>query len=331
MSLEDATDTAESVVEPTDTAADEIVSEATEADDAATDVEEDGPVDLDAPDEEAEPVEAAEESEDDAEADGEGDDTDEEKPVEMDVFDFGGNKLEVPKGSVPEELAAEIDKFTKGTWSSFTKGSQANAEQAKALTARAEAVDRMTTINGEALASYSHGLQLRQEIEQLSLSEAELQAEWQSNPDQARRRSDMIASKQAEFQNVIAVVGQHEAALDEAQQGEFVRRSEEGKATLDRRIKDFSTKHAPEVVEFVVKEFGMDQADADKWAVNPDLTQMAYESMMFRRMQAKAKAPNSKPAPAKPIKAMKAKGTSGANRNLDTMSDKEFRKAAGIG
>lgn len=322
---EEATDGG-AVVEPTE-APNEAIAEEAEAPAQDVDSGEDGPISLDEPTSLDEPETVAED--DEGETGEEGEEADEDAEPETVEFDFSGNKKAFPKNATMAEIADEVQGYVKSIEADYTRKSQANAEQAKVLATRAEAVEKITSINGEALQTYSRGLQVRQEIEQLA--QVDVNALWQSNPDQARRVSDMLAAKQAEFQNIVATVGQQEAALDEAQQGELVRRMEEGKATLDRRIKNFSTEKAPEVVAFVVKEFGMAQADADKWAANPDMTQMAYESMMYRRMQAGAKKPAAKPTQAKPMTAMKAKGAaSGSVRDPGKMSDAQFRKHLGL-
>jgi len=259
---EDATG-GEAAVEPIAESASEIEAEI----EAVEEAEEDGPVSLDEPKAEAEPETAA--NDDDGE---EGDEGEGDEPETVE-FDWSGNKKTYPKDATVADIAEDFQAYAKSIEADYTRKSQANAETAKAVAARAEAVDKMTTINGEALQTYSKGLQIRQEIEQLA--SVDVNALWQSDPDQARRVSDALAAKQAEFQNTLAAVGQYETALDEAQQGELVRRADEGKAILDRRIKNFSTEKAPEVVAYVVKELGMNKADADRWAVNPDLTQMA--------------------------------------------------------
>ena len=99
---------------------------------------------------------------------------------------------------------------------------------------------------------------------------------------------------------------------------------------LDKRIKDFSTKHAPEVVKYAVEKYGMSQADADQWAMNPVVTEMAHKAMLYDRMQAKAARPNPKPAQAKPVPAMKTKGGAGGTNDPDKMSMTQLGKHLGL-
>jgi hypothetical protein len=133
-----------------------------------------------------------------------------EQPEEIE-FDFGGNKLRIPKGTMPDEIAEKLDQFTKGTWSDYTRKSQEVAEQRKVLAAEAEYVARVKTLTDEGQRTFARGLQLREEVEQLA--KVDLQALWQSQPDQARRVSDLLSAKQAEFQRVVAKVGEYEAQV----------------------------------------------------------------------------------------------------------------------
>lgn len=286
----ESAETEETLTEETATATSEETTEAEAEPDRFEGVE----------DAEPKPDEGDAESDEDT-----GEEAAEEEEAPNVEFNFGGNKLEVPKGALPAELEAKVQEFSDNIWSDYTKGKQANADEAKQVATEREAVAKLTTLNGEALQTYSRGLQVRQEIEQLS--QVDTNALWQSNPDQARQVSDRLASKQAELQNIISQVGQQEAALDEAQQADLVRRTDEGKALLDRRFKDFSTEKAPEVVKYAVEK-GMEQAEAEKWALNPRVTEMAYKAMMYDRMQATPKKAKAAPKPAKPVTAPKAPG-----------------------
>jgi hypothetical protein len=341
MSPEASTD-APGVVDTTPEVADPATYEAMQAAEADEATEAEKPVDEKADEKVVEPdpfdeivdldepVEVAEEEADEAEGEEEGDEEDtDEDAVEMRSFDFGGNKLEVPKDAVPPELADRIEEFSKGIWTDYTQGKQAQAETAKTLEARETAVAKMTSLNGEALQTYSLGLQLRQDIEQLS--QVDLQSMWQSDPDQARRISDGLAAKQVQFQGIVSLVGQQETALDEAAQEEISRRTVEGVKTLDTRFKNFSTEKAPEVVKYAVSK-GMTQEQAEQWQVNPLMTEMAYKSMLYDRMQSKAKKPTNTPSQTTPVKPMKATGKASSNSNdPDKMSMAQLSKHLGTG
>jgi len=263
-----------------------------------------------------EPVEVAEADGIEIEAEQSDDATESEQPPEEIEFDFGGNKFKVPKGSIPEEIADQLDKFTKGTWSDYTRKSQEVAEVRKSVEARAHAVAKLENLNGEVLNAYSKGLQIKAEIEQLR--NIDVNALWQSDPDQARRVSDLMAQKSAEFNATVNKVAQLETGLTQAQEAEAARRAQEGEAVLERRIKGFSQR-VPEIIDYVAQNYGIDKDHAAKvWRQDPATAEMAYKAMMFDRMQSAGK----KPAPvapktAAPVTAMKAKGASPAsNLNL---------------
>lgn len=278
---------------------------------------------------EPDPVEAEDAGEEDAGED-EDEAADEDDAIEMMEFDFGGNKLEVPKDSMPPELAGKVDEFVKGTWADYTRKSQDNADVAKSQSARGEALERLGQLEGEALTAFSSGLLVRQEIEQLQSYDLDA-LRHSSNPEDhetARQISMRLSSKQAQFQEILARVGEHDTATSEAQQAELARRSEEGAAILDKAIPEFSKKHAPDVIAYAVG-LGMPQNEADAWAVNPMMTEMAYKAMLYDRMASKTpSAGNGTPRiPAKPF-APKARGggSAGSTSNPAKMSMRQLAK-----
>lgn len=266
---------------------------------------------------EAQPEEEAKEEPRDDGTEEEPEEDQEEQEPEFDEFDFGGNKLQLPKGSVPDELRTKIDEFTKGTWGDYTRKSQEHAERSKAVEARERAVEKIVSLNGEALQTYSQGLQLKAEIEQLS--QIDVNALWQSDPDRARRISDTLARKQAQFQQVVQQVSQKETEMSKAQAEELSRRKEEGKAVIERRVKGFTEK-LPEVLDYVVEHHGMDRKEAEEnWSLNPSFAVMAYKAMRFDRMQqAQKKTPAPKTPPAQPMKPVANKG---GRASLDLVKD----------
>jgi len=300
---------------------DEKAEEAdTQAPDEAEEVEDEETVETeteaeDEPDEDESEVEDEDETVDEA--------AEEDEKV---AFNFGGNTLELDKSSVPEELVGTIDKFTSDIWADYTKKSQANTEVSKTLATQRENVEKLMELNGDALQTYSVGLQLKNDIQQLQ--QVDMQELWQSNPDQARLYSDSLAQKQAEFQNIVSLVDQQENALNEAKQYETVRRSEEGRKQLNSKVKDFETKVAPKLVDYVMKTYGWDQAVADRWDQNPDMTDMARKAMLYDQSRAKMKSASKSATTkkAKPVSAMKSKGKSSGSSDPDSMPMAELSK-----
>lgn len=258
-------------------------------------------------------------------ADEEGDDKEDE--AEEIEFDFGGNKFKVKKGDIPENLAGELDKFAKGIWSDYTRKSQDAAERTKSIEARERAVEKLSSLNGDALQAFSRGLRVREEIEELS--KIDLQSLWQSDPDLARRVSDEMSRKKSEFSTIVNQVQKAESELTVAQQQEVARRMDEGKQIIERRIKGFSQR-VPEVIDYVTKTYGMTKEEAETWPLNPNTAEMAYKAMMYDRMQASSKAkPAHKAAPAQPTTPVKGKGGT-ASKDPAAMSVSELARHLGL-
>lgn len=301
---QEGVDAAEDVNEAT-----EATAEETEAQDAATDADES--------EEEAT-------SEDEEEGDGE-----EEEIAEEIEFDFGGNKMAVPKDAIPPELADKLDSFTKGLWSDYTRKSQDVSERAKSLEVREQAVEKLQNLSQDAQVTYARGLHLKSELEQLQ--GIDLSAMWQSNPDQARRVSDAISQKQAEFNSVLKELSEKESTFSKEQEAEVSRRMEEGKTLIEKRIPGFSAK-ASEVVDYAVKEYGLSKEEAEQWPLNPMTAEMAYKAMLYDKMQQAAKPkPVAKKQVEKPVKPMKSAGGKATrrpdlNRDADKMSPDEWLK-----
>lgn len=262
---------------------------------------------------EADPdVEAPDEVEGDADAD--------DEPEEIE-FDFGGNKMRVRKGEIPDELAERVSQFTRDTWADYTRKSQDAAERAKSLEARETALNGLSKLNDDVLNEYSNGLRLRNEIQELS--QIDMNALWQSDRDRWRQVSDTIQAKRSELAAVAASVGQKEQELSHAQEAEVSRRRDEGKAAIEKRIKGFSD-HVPAVVDYVSTTYGMDKALVERdWPLNPATAEMAYKAMRWDEAQARAKRPN--PKPAAPVKTPKGKGGP-VQKDPDKMSPEEWLK-----
>jgi hypothetical protein len=274
-----------------------------------------------APDTEAQTSATAAGDTDEAETD-----TDEAEPVEELEFDFGGNKFKVPKGAIPEDVAAELDKFTKGTWRDYTQKSQAVAEAAKAIAAEREVVTKLRAMSEETQQAYATGLQIQADIERLS--QVDLNALWQSDPDRARRVSDVLAQKQAEFSRTVNRVSELAAASDQAEQQFVASRMDEGRARVAKAIKGFDASAEAKLIDYAVKVHGISERDAKQWALNPAGTVMAWESMQYRALMAKSQAaakPSTPPAPTAPVASLKGRSVT-AGTDPDKMTDEQWVK-----
>ena len=245
----------------------------------------------------------------DDDADGE-----EEEAQEVEI-DLGGNKLTLKRGEIPDDVLNKVQNFTKDTWASVTRKNQELSEQRKAVEAAQKNVEHLSSLEGEALSAYARGLQLKGEIDQLE--QVNVGALWQSDPDRARRISDVLAEKRRDFQATVGEVNTHEAEYARAQEEEASRRMAEGRASVERRIKGFN---AAEVEQYAIKVYGMTEEEAKTWPLNPPVAEMAHKAMLYDRMQAqRKKKPLPETKPGSPVKPIKGKG--GGKGSLDLVRD----------
>lgn len=259
--------------------------------------------------------------------------SDEQDAEEVEYDLGGGQKVKFKANATAKEVAEHAQKAFKEVEGSFTRKFQDVAERTKSLETREKVVEKLQTLNGAALQEFSRGQSVRSELEQLQ--KVDLNALWQSNPDQARRVSDTLASKRAEFSDIVNKVSQLEGELTKTQEQEVSRRVAEGEAAVEKRIPGFKQKHLSEVIEYVVKEYGYPKDLAERsWARDPGGAVMAYKSMLYDRMQAQAKKatttavkPQQQTTPIVPPKAGKG-GT--AQKNPKDMSPAEMARHLGI-
>lgn len=260
------------------------------------------------------------------EGDEDSENDEEEVEPEYDEFDFGGEKLQVEKGAVPDELKERLDKFTKGTWSDYTKKSQAIAEQTKELEAREQAVQKLGSLQGEAMDTYARGVALKGELAELN--QIDMESLYQSDRDQWRRISDLKAAKQQEFNQTVALVDQKDKEFTQAQANEAKRIESEGRKLVERQIKGFGAK-ADEVVNYAVKTFNIPEEQAKNWGANPVAAITMYKAMLYDRMQSKVgkatKVTKKTVEEPTPIKAVKGKGAGKGVSNKPPTDPEKYR------
>ncbi len=247
----------------------------------------------------------------------------EPEEIEEIELSFGAKTLKVAKGAIPDDVLSEIEDFTKNVQGDYTRKTQEVAEQRKEVEAKRELFEKLATLKGEALSAFSAGQRLAAEIQQLE--QIDLNAVWQSDPDQARRIGDALSIKRAEFQKHVNAVSAHEAAMEAEQQRAYAKLEEAGRAEMRRAVKGFDENAEREMVAYAVKN-GIDEQDAKRWPLNPKTAQMAWKAMQFDKLQAQTKAATAAktpPAPAAPVKAAVGKVTA-APRSPDQMSDEEY-------
>lgn len=250
-------------------------------------------------------------------------DTEEESEPEEIEFDLGGGqRVKFNPNATAKEIFEQAQKAFKDVEGNLTRKHQEVAETRKSLEASKQAVEKLQALNGETLDMYSRGLRVREDIEQLS--KIDVGALWQSDPDQARRVSDALSRKQAEFQQIVSSVSQKEVELSQAQKAEITRAKSEGEAAIERQIKGFKAEKLPAVIDYAVNTLGLSKEAAENdWALNPAMTVAVHKAMLFDKMQAEAKK-KAKPATAQaqPVEAPKPKGAGKASYDLVKDADK---------
>lgn len=271
------------------------------------------------------PVAAVETQDDSAEG---AENTDEQTAapeIEEIELAFGAKTLKVAKGAIPDDVLAGLEDFTKNVQGDYTRKTQEVAEQRKAVEAERELFQKLTTLKGDALKAFNAGQSRAAEIQQLE--QVDLDALWQSDPDQARRISDRLNMSRAEFQKHVNTVAQHEAAMEAEQQRAIATLEEAGRAEVRKAIKGFDDTAEKALVEYAVKS-GIPEPEAKRWHLNPKVATMAWKAMQFDELQAKSKAataPKPAPAPAAPVKAVAGKSAASA-LDWDRMSPDEFAR-----
>ena len=250
----------------------------------------------------------------------------EAEPEEIEEIElsFGAKTLKVPKGAIPDDVRAELEDFTKNVQGDYTRKTQEVADQRKAVEAERELFQKLTTLKGEALKAFTAGQSLASEIQQLE--QIDLNAVWQSDPDQARRIGDALSVKRSEFQRHVNAVSQHEAAMAAEEQQAIAKLEEAGRAEMARVVKGFDAKGEQELIAYAVKN-GIPESDAKRWPLNHKTAAMAWKAMQFDKLKANATAATAaKPptAPSAPVRSVAGKATGNAARSPEQMNDDEY-------
>ncbi len=248
-----------------------------------------------------------------------------EEPEEVELS-FGAKTLKVAKGAIPDEVLGELKDFAQNIQGDYTRKTQEVAEQRKEVEAKRELFEKLSTLKGEALNAFTAGQRIASEIQQLE--QIDLNALWQSDPDQARRLGDALSIKRAEFQKHVNAVSAHEAAMEAEQQRAIAKLEEAGRAEMRRAVKGFDENAERELIAYAVQN-GIDEQDAKRWPLNPKTAQMAWKAMQFDKLQAQTKAATAvkpPPAPAAPVKAVSGKSASTARKSYEEMTPEEFAR-----
>ena len=252
-----------------------------------------------------------------------------EQPEEVEI-DFAGRKERFRLDGQVRDVADKVQNFVKSLQGDYTRKTQEIAEAAKSLKMREEGVQKLSSLNGEALAEYSRGLSIRAEIEELE--KVDLAALWQSSPDQARRVSDAISQRRAAFQQSISRLNAVESQVQQTEHAEITRKRTEARAAIEKVSPGFE-KDVPEIAEYVEKAYGIPKDHCIKvWDLDPATALMARKAMLYDRMQkASSKATQAAPAKeAKPVPATAAKGGAQGPSNPQNMTPAQMAQYLGL-
>lgn len=268
--------------------------------------------------------ESFEDGDDTGEDAGESEDDGEPEEAETVEIKLGGDALEVPKGTIPEEVVTQIEEKFHNLEAGATRKFQEASEIRKQVETRAEAVDKIGKVSGEQLLRISQAIAARGEVERLQA--INLNALRQSNPDEARWVSDDLARKTAEFQQLELAVAQGEQQIEQQQAQETQRLFEEGVKVVEKRIPGFKEKHLNEVLDYAVNTLGIDRAEAEAgWALNPSMAETTFKAMKYDQLQSKAnKVAKPKTQKAKPVTAMKGAGGKTVPNDPSSMSMEQY-------
>ena len=174
----------------------------------------------------------------------------------------------------------------------------------------------MQGLRGEQLAVYAQGERDLNELQ--SLEKYDLNALWQSNPDQARQLSDRLGQLRSSYQTAYAKLAQYGEHLNATERQMVESRAVEGEQFVAKAIKGFGPAVESEMVAYAVKN-GVPEQDAKMWRVNPYAAVTTWKAMQYDKLQSQAKAATKIPAasaPAAPVTAIRG-GRGGSSSAFD--------------
>lgn len=273
-------------------------------------------------------IEAANPVENEQEFEAENDGGDGEQPEEVEI-DFAGRKERFRLDGQVKDVAEKVQNFVKSLQGDYTRKTQEIAETAKSLKTREENVQRLASLNGEALAEYSKGVSIRAELAELE--KIDLSALWQSDPDQARRVSDAVSQRRAAFQQTVSRLNAVETQARQAEEAEMGRKRAEARAEIEKVAPGFE-REVPEIAEYVERAYGIPKDHALKvWDLDPASSLMARKAMLYDRMQAASKGKaTGGTKEAKPVPAAAARGAAQGPSNPQNMSPEQMARYLGL-
>lgn len=254
----------------------------------------------------------------------EGEEDGENEQAEPVFLKYRGKTLEVPAGTAPE-VVAEIQKFASDVEADSTRKYQEAADARKAVEQRQQQLEKLANLSETQQELYARGTNIKAEIAQLE--SIDLNALWQSDPDRARRVSDQLAQKNAQFQQTVNELNQTETQANQAQEQYVAQQREAGRAVIEKAIPGFNP---DPVIDYVMKAYAdlgqsltLEEAKAN-WPLNPGYAMIAQKAMLYDQMKEKAKPKPAAKAQTKPVTSMPNKGQGKASKEPKDMTPEEF-------
>jgi len=217
----------------------------------------------------------------------------ESEPEPEEEVRIGERTYKVKKGTLPEELAAELRSLPEEQ----ERRQREAQERLESLNAREQTLDQLGHLNEDILNSYAEGRALMQRLEKFD--QIDMNRLWQEDATKAGRIAYQRQVTKDQLDRVRDQVAAKEAELHRTRDGEMARRLEEGRREVKRSIPEWNADTEKQIVEYVTSQHGIPETQAKNWALNPSVTRLAYKAMLWDRAQSQAKA-KSAPQAAKP-------------------------------
>lgn len=235
-----------------------------------------------------------------------------EAETDDEEIDYDGEKFKVPK-KLKEAFMRQQD---------YTQKTQTVAEQRKAVEAQEAEIQRKAQLQQQNIAEYAEAYSLDNQLKQYQ------QIDWQqlieADPVQAMKLDRQMRELQQRRDQVVAAVTQKQQQQALQMQQETAKRLQEGRAVLEREIKDWSPELGKKLLDYG-QSIGF-KAEELANVTNPVAVKLLHKAWQFDQLMKKSASEKDKPVPQeKPVTRITAsKGA--AQKHPSQMTDREFAK-----
>jgi len=235
-----------------------------------------------------------------------------EAETDDEEIDYDGEKFKVPK-KLKEAFMRQQD---------YTQKTQTVAEQRKAVEAQEAEIQRKAQLQQQNIAEYAEAYSLDNQLKQYQ------QIDWQqlieADPVQAMKLDRQMRELQQRRDQVVTSVTQKQQQQALQMQQETAKRLQEGRAVLEREIKDWSPELGKKLLDYG-QSIGF-KAEELANVTNPVAVKLLHKAWQFDQLMKKSASEKDKPVPQeKPVTRITAsKGA--AQKHPSQMTDREFAK-----